>query len=128
MGRFITKDPIGFAGGMNLYGYVLNNPANSTDPFGLELPEWYKKYKQDVEDGVVGQCRDEFQRHLDMASEGECPSGLDITNICLTCCQNLPNPYSGQGGCTVTCEAGLLKKRESLEQCKPEEVSLNQCQ
>ncbi len=35
VGRFITKDPIGFAGGVNLYGYVGNNPVNTTDPLGL---------------------------------------------------------------------------------------------
>ncbi|MDF1615811.1 RHS repeat-associated core domain-containing protein, partial [Desulfurivibrio dismutans] len=36
IGRFISKDPIGFAGGdVNLYGYVLNNPVNWVDPWGL---------------------------------------------------------------------------------------------
>ena len=35
-GRFISKDPISFNGGdANLYGYVLNNPVNLTDPRGL---------------------------------------------------------------------------------------------
>jgi RHS repeat-associated protein len=35
-GRFITKDPISFAGGdVNLYGYVRNNPINRLDPLGL---------------------------------------------------------------------------------------------
>jgi RHS repeat-associated protein len=35
-GRFISKDPISFAGGdVNLYGYTLNNPINLTDPEGL---------------------------------------------------------------------------------------------
>jgi len=35
LGRFISEDPIGFQGGMNLYGYVGNNPAKYIDPFGL---------------------------------------------------------------------------------------------
>jgi RHS repeat-associated protein len=35
VGRFITQDPIGLAGGLNLYAYVDNNPANAIDPSGL---------------------------------------------------------------------------------------------
>lgn len=36
-GRFITKDPIGFAGGdTNLYGYVANDPINFIDPRGTD--------------------------------------------------------------------------------------------
>jgi RHS repeat-associated protein len=35
-GRFVTKDPISFAGGdVNLYAYVGNNPGNRIDPLGL---------------------------------------------------------------------------------------------
>jgi RHS repeat-associated protein len=35
-GRWTAKDPIRFQGGdANLYGYVLNDPVNDVDPFGL---------------------------------------------------------------------------------------------
>jgi RHS repeat-associated protein len=34
-GRFMTQDPSDIQGGVNLYRYVINNPLNSTDPFGL---------------------------------------------------------------------------------------------
>lgn len=34
-GRFLNRDPIGYAGGMNLYGYTGNNPVNSADPSGF---------------------------------------------------------------------------------------------
>ena len=35
LGRFISEDPIGFAGGdVNLFGYVKNNPSNRRDPRG----------------------------------------------------------------------------------------------
>ena len=37
-GRFISRDPISFAGGdVNLYGYVQNNPVNWIDPWGLRF-------------------------------------------------------------------------------------------
>ncbi len=34
-GLFISEDPIGFAGGINLYSYVENNPIRFSDPLGL---------------------------------------------------------------------------------------------
>jgi RHS repeat-associated protein len=34
-GRFISEDPAGVAGGLNLYGYVMGNPMSFIDPQGL---------------------------------------------------------------------------------------------
>ena len=35
LGRFAQTDPAGFAGGINLYAYVGDDPVNATDPSGL---------------------------------------------------------------------------------------------
>jgi RHS repeat-associated protein len=34
-GRFTQEDPIGLAGGLNLYGFANGDPLNFSDPFGL---------------------------------------------------------------------------------------------
>ncbi len=35
-GRFLTRDPVGYEGGINLYTFCGNNPVNYIDPLGLE--------------------------------------------------------------------------------------------
>ena len=36
LGRFISEDPVGLAGGINMFAYAGNDPVTYTDPFGLE--------------------------------------------------------------------------------------------
>jgi RHS repeat-associated protein len=36
IGRFISRDPAGFAGALSLYPYVDNDPVNGVDPWGLQ--------------------------------------------------------------------------------------------
>jgi len=67
-GRFLSEDPIGFLGGVNLYLYVLNNSVNFVDPYGME--------KEDCR-GKPRDCRTEFFRCV-----GECLfGGPDISSL-----------------------------------------------
>jgi RHS repeat-associated protein len=36
-GRFTQEDPIGLAGGINLYGFANGDPLSYSDPFGLKI-------------------------------------------------------------------------------------------
>lgn len=58
-GRFLQKDPIGFAGGSNLYVYSGNNPVTMVDPKGFA--GWASKLKVSEDGQVVPQSEDFVQ-------------------------------------------------------------------
>ena len=37
LGRWLSRDPIGYGGGPNLYRYCASNPVGSSDPLGLQV-------------------------------------------------------------------------------------------
>jgi RHS repeat-associated protein len=73
MGRFLSEDPIQFAGGDNFYSYVHNSPTNLYDPTGLKAFACCRRLKGDDRDGNFFQdiwrflkrraARATFQRH-----------------------------------------------------------------
>jgi len=53
-GRYLTPDPIGLAGGINLFSYAANNPVNLIDPFGLEFSDIVPGIRKAFVEGAKG--------------------------------------------------------------------------
>ena len=41
LGRWLSRDPIGEAGGLNLYEYALSSPQQYIDPLGYAIGDWW---------------------------------------------------------------------------------------
>jgi RHS repeat-associated protein len=48
-GRFISEDPLGFEGGVDLYAYALDSPTNLTDPTGLDPEPFFECWAKCIE-------------------------------------------------------------------------------
>ena len=68
LGRFMWRDPIGYAGGVNVYGYVVGNPIRYLDPNGTDAAskQWIINNIWTVPTGDLNQCFhvSEFKRKL----------------------------------------------------------------
>jgi len=58
LGRWLSRDPIGEDGGINLYAYVRNDPMNSVDPLGLYISpiHFWETYFAEVAHGHILQA------------------------------------------------------------------------
>ena len=48
-GRWVTRDPIGYAGGVNVYGYCNSNPAYRIDPLGFGTLSLSEELRDEIE-------------------------------------------------------------------------------
>jgi RHS repeat-associated protein len=76
-GRWTQEDPIGVAGGLNLYGFVGNNPVTFTDPFGL-CPEELKKDRDECHKWNVAEA-ERAKRIVEKEAAAGNPHALKVT-------------------------------------------------
>jgi RHS repeat-associated protein len=82
IGRWANKDPIGFDGdGVNVYGYVLNDPINLVDPLGLfgladlpSSPAWLTDFSAGLGDTLLFGLGDDLRRLFGIEGVNPCSS------------------------------------------------------
>lgn len=106
IGRFISEDPIGYDGGINLYGYVGNDPTDFIDPSG-----WLPKRK----DKFYGHNDPHFKKwfHRCWKRSGDADAGRDTMDEAFEVWESLGRPQNGKcGGGNDPCE----QKKKRLQQ------------
>jgi RHS repeat-associated protein len=97
--RFISEDPIRFAGGDNFYAYVRNNPVTFNDPLGLVTP---------LTPAETSACRDNIRRALGIVAR--------VNRECSPC-----RDYFSAAGCglgDLLSQSGSHVKLGTIDNCQ----------
>jgi len=75
-GRWLSRDPLGFVDGPNLYAYVGNDPINFWDPWGLST--WWNPFTWDSSDWSAAAygAKTPFRLVSEALEYGECNRGV----------------------------------------------------
>jgi RHS repeat-associated protein len=81
IGRFISEDPIGLLGGINLYSYVGNSSLNYSDPFGLFIMPFTPPLCSSGL-GIMGYYALQVSRHKIPDLYGHCMAHCIVKKLC----------------------------------------------
>ncbi len=98
-GQFMTRDPMGYRGGVNLYGYTGNNPVNESDAEGLKAGDHYPTKDKAGKDAVRDINPTSIRKHQEFA-------GVIYRNPDGSYSYTQANPGSGAGSNIGVCPPG----------------------
>ncbi|MCX6970735.1 MAG: RHS repeat-associated core domain-containing protein [Verrucomicrobia bacterium] len=86
LGRWLNNDPLGEAGGMNLQGFVSNNPLSLVDPFGLQDAMSRKKAEIEyarvidttTDPGALLAAQERYRSEVNYSEYGNARAGADL--------------------------------------------------
>ncbi|MEI6782312.1 MAG: RHS repeat-associated core domain-containing protein, partial [Verrucomicrobiota bacterium] len=132
IGRWLARDPVEEADGINLYAFVRNDPINEVDPYGLACfkkrplgpntaPKWFEKW-------VAPWWNPSLGDYLDWATEHEHIFYEDGTDV--GCFPEGPHPdratnYESQDCGYNDC---VLRKAVQAVPCRGYDLMFNNCQ
>jgi len=109
--RWLTRDPLGYAGGVNLYAYCGNNPIGNADPVGLY------DLSGILDTGLMGGSVADLGTIMGEADSG-CASGLDVAKAGLGVVLNV-GLLVMPGGEEVKTLEGVSKAAHALRNAEP---------
>jgi RHS repeat-associated protein len=118
--RFISEDPIGFAGGVNKYAYVGDNPITLSDPTGKSGADCMKAFpKCDACTQAAAKCRDEHSDPVACLERGENP-GISVTDHIWQTCVFSDSRCNGCFGALIGCGFSAYPSPGKYSPGKPE--------
>jgi len=76
--RFLSADPLGLAGGLNLYAYAEGDPLTYIDPLGLKADGMWYDQTSDWLSRVTGTAKDYYNETLPWGVAGVLNTAIDV--------------------------------------------------